>query len=92
MPNGSTKTPPRSRAARQRRMQRIVADLQRYAATYSDQQSFADYSDETFINDMLYGIGVALDREKYSFASGFVAFQEDLRRHLTPAKAPARAA
>ncbi len=61
------------------RMRKIVDDFQQYVATYSDQHEYVAYSDLTFINDMLYGIGLALDKDRYYSASGFDRWRKRLR-------------
>ena len=59
--------------------------MQRYWTTYDEQLHYKDYSDETFILDALYGIGIALDPEEYEGPSGFGRFNarlmEILERH-----------
>jgi hypothetical protein len=71
---------------RQKRMQKIVAAMQLYVRTYTEQQqSYLDYSDETFINDMLYGIGLSLDPKGFYAASGFDKFKAALKRYLPKA-------
>lgn len=67
---------------KQKRMQKIVEGLQEFVATYDMQEGYLDYSDRTFIDDMLYGIAIALDKDKYSYAGGFGEFREFLRKHL----------
>jgi hypothetical protein len=66
-----------TKTQRQKRMQRVVADFQKYVATYDSEVYSKDYADKTFVNDMLYGIGVALDPEKYKGATGFEKFKHD---------------
>jgi hypothetical protein len=66
---------------RQQRMERAVAYLRNFMATYDQQQGYGDYSDETYINDVLYGLGVSLSDE-YQFAGGFRKFLTLLRDHL----------
>jgi len=63
------------------KMKKIVANFQEYVATYTNQVEYESYRDETFIDDMLYGIGIAMD-EKYKFANGFDEWKEVLRKHL----------
>jgi hypothetical protein len=63
-------------------MARIVFDFQHYVATYSDQPGFLDYSDRTFIQDMLYGIGLAIDPKAFKCADGFDRWLDELRDHL----------
>jgi hypothetical protein len=64
--------------ARKKRMEKIVKKFQKYVATYSDQKFYKTYSDECFVNDMLYGIVIALDK-KYEFGSGFQLWLKDLK-------------
>lgn len=56
---------------RQKRMKKMVAEFQKYVATYSNQMMYEDYSDATFINDMLYGIGITMNKKEYSYALGY---------------------
>jgi hypothetical protein len=55
-----------------------VEYLQKYMATYDKQPGYLDYSDDMLIKDVLYGLGVAVDDRKYSFANGFDAFKDFL--------------
>jgi len=64
-----------------RSMEDVVKRLQGYVKTYSNQPGYEDYADEMFINDMLYGIGIALDA-KYEFGNGHTLFKELLKEHL----------
>lgn len=66
----------------QKRMRDAVTYMQDYMRTYSDQYGYMDYTDETFIDDVLYGLGVAIDKEKFSFFVGAQAFKQRLREHL----------
>ncbi len=61
-----------------RSMKDVVISLQKYIATYDNQQGYEDYSDELFIEDILYGLGAALG-EEYKFALGFEKFKDLLR-------------
>jgi hypothetical protein len=65
-----------------KRMRLIVGRLQEYVRTYSDQAHYEDYSDTIFIDDMLYGIGIALEPLGHEGASGFDRFKEVLRKRL----------
>ncbi|EDM47775.1 hypothetical protein [Marinobacter algicola] len=58
-----------------------VAYLQEYMNTYSQQHSYEAYRAETLIDDVLYGLGVALDK-KYKYAQGYDEFKKVLRAHL----------
>lgn len=60
-----------------RPMKDVVASLQKYVSTYDQQHGYENYSDETFIEDILYGIGKALD-EKFEMAPGFQKFKEEV--------------
>ena len=68
--------------AKQRRMKKAVESLQEYMNTYSNQTGYLDYSDETFINDVLYGIGIALEPEDHQFAQGFRKFLKEKLKKL----------
>lgn len=67
---------------KQERMKRAVLYLTDYMATYDKQPGYENYSDETLIADVLYGLGVALEGEKYKFGDGFDKFKHVLREHL----------
>ena len=66
----------------QKRMDQIVGDFQEYVETYSNQSNWRDYSDTIFIDDMLYGIGIALNRPDHEFGKGYDTWKEKLRAHL----------
>lgn len=67
---------------RRQRVQEAIKYLQHYMNTYDSQMGYLEYTDEIIINDVLYGLGVALDRDQYQFADGFKKFKEVLRKHL----------
>jgi hypothetical protein len=62
-------------------MEKAVAYLTKFMATYDQQHGYQDYSDETYINDVLYGLGVSLSDE-YQFAGGFRKWRAKLLEHL----------
>jgi hypothetical protein len=66
----------------EKRMEDIVRRFQKYVATYTDQEEYTSYFDETFVDDMLYGIGLALHPIKYKWASGYDRWKAELRRYL----------
>jgi hypothetical protein len=69
----------------QKRMRAVVAKFQAYVATYTEQPSYDTYSDKTFLDDMLYGLGISLQIDTaadYTYASGFDRFKEKLREHI----------
>lgn len=70
------------RTPEQKRVAKAVKSLTKFAETYPRQPLYLDYTDDTIINDFLYGLGRALDPEKYQYADGFERFKEVLRKHL----------
>lgn len=68
--------------ARQKKVDAAIKYLVNYMTTYDKQMGYLDYTDETIIEDVLYGLGVALDGEKYKWANGFAKFKERLANHL----------
>ena len=67
---------------KQNRMKDAVAKLTKYIGTFDTQHGYVDYSDATFINDVLYGIGIALNEQEYQYAQGFVKFKAFLKDFL----------
>lgn len=68
-----------------KRMREMVAKFQEYVRTYSDQSHFEEYSDKTFLDDMLYGIGLSMQvgtPTDYTGAGGYERFKQKLREHL----------
>jgi hypothetical protein len=60
-----------------------VKYLQDYVNTYSDQGGYEDYSDKTYIDDMLYGLGLSMVAPAdYSGPGGYERFKQYLREHL----------
>lgn len=72
-------------AAQTRTMEEVVSILQKYVATYDQQYGYENYHDETYIDDILYGLGSSLD-ENYKNADGFERFKDFLRDYLGPKK------
>jgi hypothetical protein len=66
----------------QEKIKKAVEYLKNYINTYDTQLGYMDYSDECFIDDILYGLGVSLDAKNHSFAGGFMAFKMKLLAHL----------
>lgn len=66
----------------EKRMKAVMASFKKYVNTYSKGSYYHGQSDKTFILDMFYGIGIALDPEKYKMAGGFRVFQTLLKSHL----------
>ena len=67
--------------AKQKRMRKSVVSLTLYMNTYAMQPFYTDYSDKTFIDDVLYGLGIALS-DQFRKADGFECFKKILREHL----------
>ena len=64
-------------------IKQAVKDLQKYWNTYSEQRNYERYSTETLIDDALYGLGIAIDKEQYEFAQGYDKFKQKLLEHLS---------
>lgn len=69
-----------SKKTKQRRA--ALKFLTNYFKTYDKQASWDKVSDKTFLDDALYGIGVALDEKQHSYAQGWDRFKEKLLEHL----------
>jgi hypothetical protein len=67
--------------AQQKQRQASIRSLVSYVSRYETQSECLNYSDETFIDDFLYGLGVAFDG-KHSFAQGYEVWKQKLREHL----------
>lgn len=59
-------------------VEKAVDFMEQYINTYRNQPYYKTYTEATFINDMLYGVGVAVSDE-YQFAQGFDTFKEKLK-------------
>jgi hypothetical protein len=68
---------------RRKLMRERVASFQKYVATYHEQSSYDDYSDKTYVDDMLYGIGISMIAPAdYTGPGGYERFKQYLREHL----------
>lgn len=56
--------------------------LDHFVSTYKDQPGYQKYSDKTYLNDMLYGIGLSIDEKKYFAAVGYDKFLKVLKSHI----------
>lgn len=63
------------------KMKSAVAYMKEFMNSYDTQAGYETYSEETFIDDVLYGLGVSLDK-KNQWAGGYRIFKERLRKHL----------
>lgn len=59
-----------------------VEKLQHYWDTYTQQSGYQGYSDQTFIDDALYAIGLAINKDKFQHAQGYDLFKLQLRIYL----------
>jgi hypothetical protein len=73
----------RDKEKRRKLVRERVKFLQDYVNTYSDQGGYEDYSDKTYIDDMLYGLGLSMaGPTDYSGPGGYERFKQYLREHL----------
>ena len=75
--------------AKQKRMKRAIRYLADYFGSYEKQLGCLDYTDKTLIDDVLYGLGVALDPMAHMWAGGYEVWKNKLREHLAADKAKA---
>ena len=59
-----------------------VQYLRDYLNAYEDQQGIDDYTVETWIEDILYGLGMSLDPDAHIFAGGHEKFKKKLQEYL----------
>jgi hypothetical protein len=64
---------------RTERMKLMVEYIQDYMRTYTQQYNYQEYTDETFIQDILYGLGVAINPQDHRWADGFDRWKETLK-------------
>lgn len=64
-----------------RPMTEVVAIMQHYVATYDKQPGYENYFDDTYIEDILYGLGKSLDK-KFEHANGYADFKKWLIKHI----------
>ena len=63
-------------------IEKAVKYLSDYITTYTKQSQYKNYDVKTYIDDILYGLGVSINEDEFSFASGFKKFKNELRQHL----------
>ena len=66
-----------------KRMKQAVKYLQDYMNTYDNQPEYLDYPIETLINDVIYGLGVAVRGDEYKCGEGFDKFRQKLSAFLS---------
>lgn len=57
--------------------------LKNYIDLYGDQACYSDFGVGIWIDDIIYGLGVSIDPEKYEWAAGYEQFKKDLIAHLS---------
>lgn len=67
----------------QQRRVDAVATFLTYMNTYPNQVGYEDYTDETYIDDILYGLGTSIGPEEYNFHDGYMKFLQRLQEHIT---------
>jgi len=67
---------------KQKRTMEIIESFQEYVKKYTQQVGCCDYTDTIIIDDMLYGLGLALDKDKYYAAPGYDEFKKYLVNYL----------
>lgn len=65
----------------QKRVKKIVEKFKKYVDTYPEEM-YLNYSEEIIVDDILYGLGISLDFEEYSFAQGYIKFKKRLLEKL----------
>lgn len=63
-------------------IENAVKYLAKYIATYDRQHGYTEYGAKTYIDDVLYGLGVSLNDKEFSFANGFQKFKQELKKYL----------
>ena len=64
-----------------------VGFLTGYMLTYPEQPSYKDYMITTFLDDMLYGIGVSVCPDEYTGADGYEHFKVAIVNYIEGMKA-----
>lgn len=59
-----------------------VSQMQNYAGTYTAQHGYDSYQTFTYVEDILYGLAISLNKDKYQFAQGYALFRQDLLKFI----------
>lgn len=59
-------------------IEKALEFMEIYISTYRNQPCYSFHNEATWINDILYGLGVSVSDE-YRFAQGFHQFKEKLK-------------
>lgn len=68
----------------ERKLFKTIEQFKHYINTYDCQYEYTKYSTTTFIEDVIYGLGMTLDKDKYRFATGLTKFKKVLMDHIKP--------
>ena len=71
--------------ARRKKMRAAVDHLRDYVGTYNEQAHYQDYTDKTYVDDILYGLGLSMQHlipSDFYGAGGYERFKQYLREHL----------
>lgn len=61
--------------------------LQKYVRTYDNQVGYEKYRLETYLNDILYGLGASIS-DDFQFAPGFEKFKDFLVKFIVTGEVP----
>jgi len=70
---------------RRKQMLEAVKSLQEYVGTYDQQAHLDDYTNKTYVDDILYGLGLSMQKlfpADFQGPSGYERFKQYLREHL----------
>ena len=59
-------------------IEKALEFMENYVNTYRNQSCYESYTEVTWINDILYGLGISVSDE-YRFAQGYEQFKEKLK-------------
>ena len=62
---------------------KVIKSMKNYIDTYPNQLGWELYTKDTVLNDLVYGIGIAIDKRKYQYGDGYDKFKKDLIKFLT---------
>jgi hypothetical protein len=68
----------------QRKVFKAIEHLKHYINTYDCQYEYINYSEQTIIEDIIYGLGSSLNKVEYSFATGLTKFKQVIYNHIKP--------
>lgn len=74
---------PKKLTKAQKEMAARVASIQMFVSTYDKQPEYRNYHMVTFVNDMLYGLGLSLDAKRYQYAIGYREFLGVLKEFIS---------